>query len=200
MPRHPRRWAFDGPRCLRRVGGACDGAQVHDEHAGRALLALISCPAPAAAALALATGCAVGGLRVVRQEPASPYRRAAFGQAWADIRHVGCNTRNQELARDLAGVRRRGRCVVVAGTLHDPYTGRTIAFVKAHPTVQIDHAVALGNAWASGVSTWTDARRLAFANDAGELLAVDAAQNEAKSDKDTASWPPPFGQCFYVEL
>jgi hypothetical protein len=91
----------------------------------------------------------------------------------------------------------------VSGTLRDSYTGETILFKRGPKTsgaVQIDHVVALGNAWRTGASSWTDARRLAYANDPTVLLAVDGPANEAKGDSDASEWLPANRRfdCAYV--
>lgn len=132
------------------------------------------------------------------------YSRALFGQAWADADRNGCGTRDDILRRDLDGLTLRAGtrgCVVVSGVLRDPYTGSVIRFTKAQATaVQIDHVVALSNAWQTGAQSWTPAKRLAFANDPLNLLAVDGPTNEAKSDGDAATWLPPVKgyRCAYV--
>jgi hypothetical protein len=132
------------------------------------------------------------------------YTRAQFGPAWADVDHNGCDTRNDILNRDLVGVTWRAGthdCVVITGTLDDPYTAKTINFVKADAiAVQIDHVVALGDAWQTGAQGWTAATREQFANDPLNLLAVDGPANEQKSDSDAASWLPPNRafRCAYV--
>jgi hypothetical protein len=103
------------------------------------------------------------------------YSRTRFGPDWADVNHNGCDTRNDILNRDL--VRRTwedfSHCEVRTGILHDPYTGRTIHFrrgVETSLAVQIDHMVALANAWETGARRWSPARREAFANDPRELM------------------------------
>jgi hypothetical protein len=138
------------------------------------------------------------------------YSRVQFGPAWSDDAsnvpdaHNGCDTRNDVLNRDLADKTwRTGThdCVVISGTLHDPYTGRLISFLKAHAiAVQIDHVVALGDAWQMGAQGWTADQRLSFANDPLELLAVDGPTNERKGDGDAATWLPPNKsyRCAYV--
>ena len=132
------------------------------------------------------------------------YDRAAFGQAWADVDRNGCDTRNDVLARDLVRVTFKPRthdCAVLTGHLRDPYTGTEIDFVRGgRSVIEIDHVVALSNAWQAGASTWTDGKRLAFANDPAELLAVSRKANRAKSDSDAASWLPPIKgfRCAYV--
>ena len=135
------------------------------------------------------------------------YDRQAFGQRWADTDHNGCDTRNDILARDLArptfkpGTR---DCVVLTGTLAEPYTGTTIQFQrgdKSSALVQIDHVVALADAWRSGAWQWDAQRRQEFANDPENLLAVDGAANEDKSASSAAQWLPPNAafRCDYVK-
>ena len=122
------------------------------------------------------------------------YDRSAYGPAWADVDRDGCDTRNDVLARDLAGVTFRGtrRCVVLTGRLVDPYTRNAVVFTKANAQViEIDHVVSLSNAWQTGASAWPAAKRLAFANDPLNLLAVSREANRAKSDGDAATWLPP---------
>ncbi|WP_115728373.1 HNH endonuclease family protein [Actinomyces culturomici] len=138
---------------------------------------------------------------------APEYSRAAFGQAWADEDHNGCDTRNDVLARDLArptfkaGTR---DCVVLTGTLAEPYTGSVIEFQRGQDTsalVQIDHVVALADAWRSGAWQWDAAARQKFANDQSNLLAVDGRANEDKSSASADEWLPPNEdfRCDYVK-
>lgn len=132
-------------------------------------------------------------LTVAPETSMAGYTRAAFGPPWADVDHNKCDTRDDILARDLIDVTRRG-CVVLTGTLRDPYTGKTVPFTRGVGTstaVQIDHVVALGEAWRSGAAAWTPVQREAFANDPSELLAVAGPVNLAKSDHDPAGWLPP---------
>ena len=135
------------------------------------------------------------------------YDRQAFGQRWADTDHNGCDTRNDILARDLArptfkpGTR---DCVVLTGTLAEPYTGTTIQFQrgdKSSALVQIDHVVALADAWRSGAWQWDAQWRQEFANDPENLLAVDGAANEDKSASSADQWLPPnvAFRCDYVK-
>jgi uncharacterized protein DUF1524 len=130
----------------------------------------------------------------------SDFTRNRFGEAWSDdvgveLGHNGCNTRDDVLARDLTGVAiRPGTCFVARGTLHDPYRGDTIAFVRGPATseaVQIDHVVSLADAWYKGARDWDDKRRRDFANDPRNLLAVSAKGNFDKAFRDAASWLPP---------
>jgi hypothetical protein len=130
-------------------------------------------------------------------------READFGEAWDDVDRNGCDTRDDILARDLADVRRRSDCKVVSGTLLSPYSGRSVAFTRGPVTsedVQIDHLVALSDAWRTGAQNLTAAQRLALANDPLELLAVDGPSNDAKGNRNAAEWlPPDTGyRCVYV--
>ena len=137
--------------------------------------------------------------------------RDQFGPAWSDaipapLGHNGCDTRNDILRCDLLPVQVKpgtNGCVALTGTLHDPYTSTVIAFRRGAGTstqVQIDHVVALGDAWQTGAQRWTAATRTEFANDPLNLLAVSGSANEAKGDADAASWLPANQayRCSYV--
>jgi len=147
----------------------------------------------------------LAGLDVKGRAPRTGYERAAFGPAWADVDRNGCDTRNDVLARDLTDLTFRPGthdCVVLSGTLADPYTGATIAFERGPESadVQIDHLVPLSDAWQKGAQQWTAEQRLAFANDPANLLAVDGPANGSKGDGDAATWLPPATgfRCVYA--
>jgi hypothetical protein len=129
-----------------------------------------------------------------------------FGPAWADVDGNGCDQRDDVLHRDLTDVRERagtGGCVVVGGTLADPYTGTTVPFSKARAAqVQIDHVVPLAAAWAQGASRWSAQRREAFAGDLGNLVATTAGPNESKGDDTAEEWAPPNTafHCAYARI
>lgn len=115
----------------------------------------------------------------------------------------GCDTRNIILNRDLVNVVIDDQCHVLSGILNDPYTGKTINFIRGAGTsgdVQIDHVVALGDAWQKGAQLLTKEKRTELANDPLELLAVDGSSNMDKSDGDAATWLPPNKafRCQYV--
>jgi len=144
-------------------------------------------------------------LPVKGRAPRTGYDRDLYGQAWKDVDRNGCDTRNDILRRDLAPqVIKDGTngCVVASGTLQDPYSGTTIAFVRGPESsaVQIDHVVALSDSWQKGAQQWDTATREAFANDPLNLLAVDGPLNQQKGDGDTATWLPPNKayRCTYV--
>lgn len=143
-------------------------------------------------------------LRVAGRAPMTGYYRDRYGQAWLDADRNGCDTRNDVLRRDLHPITVKvgtNGCVVLTGTLADPYTGTRIEFVHAvTDSVDIDHVVALGNAWVSGAWKFDIRKRAALANDPVNLLAVDASSNRQKGDADAASWLPSNKayRCAYV--
>jgi hypothetical protein len=134
------------------------------------------------------------------------YTRSQFGQAWADVDRNGCDTRNDMLKRDLTNVEFKVKtrdCLVLTGVLLDRYSGETINFVRGNVTsmeVQIDHVVALSNAWQTGAFKLTLTQRTAFANDPMNLFAVKGRLNSQKGDGDAATWLPPLKsfRCTYV--
>jgi len=146
----------------------------------------------------------LAALPVKGRAPKTGYDRTEmFGTAWMDVDRNGCDTRNDILARDLTDEVLEGRCTVLAGVLVDPYTGKTIHFRRGSQTsteVQIDHVVALMNAWETGAQQLTQAERVALANDPLNLLAVDGPTNQQKGAGDAATWLPPNKafRCEYV--
>ena len=144
-------------------------------------------------------------LPVKGRAPKTGYSRAQFGDAWSDIDHNGCDTRNDILNRDLTAKQHKNPrgCVVISGILNDPYTGKVINFMRGKDTseqVQIDHVVALSDAWQSGAQEISAQERLQLANDPENLLAVDGPANQQKSDSDAATWLPANAsfRCSYV--
>ncbi|WP_245802239.1 HNH endonuclease family protein [Corynebacterium pacaense] len=164
-------------------------------------------PAPAIADPVSAVGVDVhreelNSLEIRGRAPKTGYERERFGQAWSDdvsveYGHNGCDTRNDILRRDLWPVTiREGThdCLVESGTLHDPYSGESIDFLRGSRTssrVQIDHLVALADAWQKGAQSWDEQKRRDFANDPANLLAVDGPLNQQKGAGDAATWLPP---------
>ena len=145
-------------------------------------------------------------LAVKGRAPKTGYTRAQFGPAWADVDRNGCDTRNDILKRDLTSITYRAKtrnCVVESGTLVDRYSGETINFVKGNISsmeVQIDHVVALSNAWQTGAFKLTAEQRKALSNDPLNLFAVKGRLNSQKGDGDAATWLPPLKsfRCSYV--
>lgn len=141
-------------------------------------------------------------LEVKGRAPKTGYSRKQFGDGWGKI--DGCSTREVILARDLANEKLDDKCRVQSGRLDDPYTGKTIQFQRGKETsqrVQIDHVVALSDAWQKGAQQLPPEEREKLANDPLNLLAVDGPANQAKGDGDAATWLPankPF-RCQYIE-
>ena len=151
-----------------------------------------------------ATGSAAELLKTIEikgRAPKTGYERTQFGNGWANT--AGCDTRNIILNRDFKDVVTGDGCKILSGVLDDPYTGKEIAFKRGADTsddVQIDHVVALSDAWQKGAQQLTKELRIQLANDPLELLAVDGAANQEKSDGDAATWLPPskLFRCQYV--
>ena len=142
-------------------------------------------------------------LAIKGRAPKTGYTREQFARGWAMVN--GCDMREHILARDMTSVKMRSEtdCTVLSGTLNDPYTGKTILFNRGPDTsgdVQIDHVVALGDAWQKGARQLSAALREQLYNDPLELLAVDGPANQQKSDGDAATWLPPNKsyRCRYV--
>lgn len=131
------------------------------------------------------------------------YRRDAFGDSWTDDTTApggrnGCDTRNDILDRDLIDKTyvsiKRCPNAVGTGTLLDPYTSEVVPFTRGNrvgAAVQIDHLVPLALAWDLGARNWTEEKRIRFANDPANLLAVDGPTNQDKGDAEPAVWMPP---------
>lgn len=149
-------------------------------------------------------------LEIKGRAPKTGYERAKFGQRWSDdveveFGHNGCDTRNDILNRDLKNVTYKPRtrdCVVLTGTLEDPYSGEIIEFERGPESakVQIDHVVPLADAWVKGAQQLSEQARRNFANDPRNLLAVDGRLNQQKGAGDAATWLPPAKgfRCEYV--
>lgn len=140
-----------------------------------------------------------------RTEWDGPFDRAAhFGDGWADLDGDGCNTRNETLESQLEQVHLlRDNCRVDTGVLEDPYTGETVSFQRGQGTserVQIDHVVAVYNAWRTGAQDLSYEQRVAFANDPLNLQATQDWVNDEKMSSDASQWLPPDESyhCTYI--
>ncbi len=139
------------------------------------------------------TVAAVADLVIAPESQDETYDRELFGSGWIDADGDGCDTREEVLIAESvtpAQVDPYG-CQVIAGDWVSAYDGEE----TADPSdFDIDHVVALGEAWRSGASAWTPEQRLAFANELDDpeaLIAVTASTNRSKGDRDPASWQPP---------
>lgn len=168
-------------------------------------------PMPTSSADAAGALATLDSLEVKGRAPKTGYSRDAFGDPWTDDVTVefgrnGCDTRNDILRRDLADVVTKpgsNGCAVLTGILNDPYTGTTVEFHRgpgSSAEVQIDHVVALSDAWQTGAQDWDDATRRNFANDPLELQSTAGWVNQQKGDGDAATWLPPNRsyRCAYV--
>ncbi|MGQ1799115.1 excalibur calcium-binding domain-containing protein [Kocuria oceani] len=138
---------------------------------------------------------ALNGLTVAARGTMSDYDREGLFGGWIDADGDCEDTRQEILNRDLVEVVSADGCRVDSGVLApDPYTGARINFVRGPATssdVQIDHVVSLGNAWITGARNLSQEKRVEFANDPLNLLAVDGPANQSKSDKPADAWLPP---------
>src|SRR5690606_14497964 len=144
----------------------------------------------------------LAGLDEKGRGPKTDYDRDLF--SWRDdMDRNGCDTRNDILRRDLTAITLKGGtngCIVQRGTLDSPYSGDTVDFDRENSTVDIDHVVALSDAWQTGAASWDEQTRREFANDPLNLLAVESSLNRQKGDGDAATWLPPLKdyRCEYV--
>lgn len=146
---------------------------------------------------------ALATIPIKGRAPKTGYDRDLFASDWDYS--FGCDMRNKILRRDFVEFQFRSdsSCVIATGVLLDPYTGQTINFVRGVGTsneVQIDHVVAVSDAWQKGAQQLSSAQRYAFYNDPLNLLAVSGSANAQKSDSDAASWLPSNKayRCAYV--
>ena len=139
-------------------------------------------------------------IRVEKENPRG-YNRGLF-RHWLDVDGDGCDAREQVLKRDAIGLAQVDpfRCAVVEADWISAYDG---VKTSDRSTVEIDHVVALKEAWDSGAWGWNEAQRTAFANDTSDsrtLLAVSSSSNRSKSDRDPSNWLPSLRGyvCTYV--
>lgn len=158
------------------------------------LSSAISQTAVVAAATGTKATALLSKLPVKGRAPKTGYDRDLFSDGWGKIGE--CDARNFILRRDLKSITWKASppCTVATGILNDPYTARKIYFVRGVSTsndVQIDHVVAVSDAWQKGAQKLSFSKRYSFYNDPLNLLAVDGPTNQSKSDSDAASWLPP---------
>lgn len=175
------------------------------------MVGLLIAPPPAVADTAADTLAKLDTVAIKGRAPKTGYDRDLFGERWTDDVTVeygrnGCDTRNDILRRDLADVVSKpgsNGCAVLSGVLNDPYTGTTVEFLRGPGTsaeVQIDHVVALSDAWQKGAQQWDEFTRRNFGNDPLNLQTTIGWVNQEKGDGDAATWLPPnvSYRCAYV--
>jgi hypothetical protein len=145
---------------------------------------------------------ALNNLEVKGRAAKTGYARSQFPH-WSDPDRNGCDARNDTLKRDLTNITYKvgtRDCKVIAGQLLDPFSGKVITFSTTKVVIDIDHVVALSNAWQTGAAYFDKNKRTQIANDPLNLLAVDSKLNRQKGDGDAATWLPPSKafRCEYV--
>lgn len=142
-------------------------------------------------------------LEVKGRAPKTGYARTEFYDGWPNIE--GCSLRQRILRREFGDTAKLADddCNVLSGEFDEPYTGQHLQFTEKSEIskgVQIDHVVALSDAWQKGAQGLTKGERYNLATDPLNLLAVDASTNQGKSDGDAATWLPPNKsfRCQYV--
>lgn len=140
-------------------------------------------------------------LEVKGRAPKTGYSREEFYSGWPTV--DGCNLRQKILKRELGETAVLDGCDVVAGEFDESYTGKHLVFTERSQIssgLQIDHVVALSDAWQKGAQYLSKEVRYNIATDPLNLLAVDASTNQGKSDGDAATWLPPNKKfrCQYV--
>lgn len=133
-------------------------------------------------------------LEIKGRAPKTGYDRSEqFYRTWPTI--DGCNLRQRIIKRELGDTVKLDvdQCVVLSGEFDEPYTGQHLIFYQKSDLskgIQIDHVVALSDAWQKGAQNLTNEERYALATDPLNLLAVDSNANQQKSDGDAATWLP----------
>lgn len=126
-------------------------------------------------------------------QPAKDYDRdSQFGEWIRPIKSSCLNTRGLVLQRDSkVAVKTNDKCTVIGGDWYDPYTNQNY---NDADDIQIDHVVALKNAYMTGAHSWSNSKRCLYANFLGNdfhLLSVNGPENMRKSDKSPLEYIPP---------
>lgn len=141
----------------------------------------------------------LNALRVATEGSMTGYSRDLFPH-WHTVSGT-CNTREMVLKRDGTNVTVGSDCYPTSGSWYSYYDGVTRTSASQ---ISIDHIVPLAEAWRSGASSWTTARREAFANDLDgpQLIAVTTEVNSSKGDRDPSAWKPPVTStyCGYAKF
>ena len=167
--------------------------------------AMLASPIEPAVAVDQKASVVLETLSVKGRAPKTGYDRSSFGD-WADPDKNGCDSRNDILNRDLESITYKfsnNKCIVMTGVLFDPFSGEKIEFLRgvgSSNLIQIDHVVAVSDAWQKGAFKWERATKIAFYNDPLNLMAVKGVLNSQKGDGDAATWLPPRKsfRCSYV--
>ncbi|MEU9031904.1 HNH endonuclease family protein [Streptomyces sp. NPDC048383] len=161
--------------------------------------------APAATAAPAATGVAgPAGVRAplplfeaidrlpVAVEHREGYKRDLY-KHWNKGRNSGdgCDTRKEVILAEAIGAPQvAAGCRLTGGSWRSAYDS---VVVSDAARLDVDHFVPLAEVYDSEQVPWSAARREAYANDQASpdtLIAVSAASNRSKADKDPAEWLP----------
>mgnify|MGYP001593977282 FL=1 len=140
------------------------------------------------------------GIEADTAEAGQNYSRAEFGHGWSDDDGDCQNTRHEALiaqSQQAVTFKTNRSCQVLAGTWDSPYSNKLI---YQSSKLDIDHVVPLKWAWEHGAAAWPKAKRVRFANDPINLLAVEARLNRQKGAKGPLKWLPPQNKCPYIDL
>ncbi len=140
-------------------------------------------------------------LEIKGRAPKTGYARTEFYKSWPNV--DGCSLRQVIIKRELGDSAVLDGCDVISGTFTEPYTGSVMTFYQKSDLskkIQIDHIVALSDAWQKGAQYKSPEDRYKIATDPLNLIAVDGPANQQKSDGDAATWLPPNKsfRCQYV--
>ena len=140
-------------------------------------------------------------LEIKGRAPKTGYARTEFYKSWPNV--DGCSLRQIIIKRELGDSAVLDGCDVISGTFTEPYTGSVMTFYQKSDIskkIQIDHIVALSDAWQKGAQYKSPDDRYKIATDPLNLIAVDGPANQQKSDGDAATWLPPNKsfRCQYV--
>lgn len=140
-------------------------------------------------------------LEVKGRAPKTGYTREQFYNGWPTVE--GCSLRQRIIKREFGESAVLDGCNVISGEFDEPYTGEHLKYgarEEISKGIQIDHVVALSDAWQKGAQNLSSDERYKIATDPLNLLAVDGSANKKKSDGDAATWLPPNKKfrCQYV--
>ena len=130
-------------------------------------------------------------LEVKGRAPKTGYSREEFYNGWPTV--DGCSLRQRIIKREFGESAVLDGCTVIKGEFEEPYTGEYLKFNSKQEIskgIQIDHVVALSDAWQKGAQYMEKEVRYQIATDPLNLLAVDGKANQGKSDGDAATWLP----------
>lgn len=153
-------------------------------------------------ALLVVAGCTELRTGLTGSGSTSGYSRAQFGGelSQVDSDGNGCTDRDDVIREQIGGhkgewLARDGGCPLTGGRVWDPYTAD---LYDEETGIQVDHIYPLSLAWKTGAEWWSAAKRVRFAHDPANLMAVSTSANAAKGDSGPGEWRPAEGHCWYA--